>query len=164
MSIVWKNPKGGQCCECTPGVCDPCSVCPTADSIELTVSGIAACCSTDNTQMTGLGAINGVHSLALQPDGSYMIQLSGAVTITSFLEADCTTPAGGDPVGPYDVTIGFSCTPDVATLDIRMTDSETRLFYAQIVPPSEGGVFVFTGAAQCSASVPYTYSGTASIG
>ncbi len=161
MTIQWKNPKGGQCCECRPSVCDPCSACPTADSIELTVSGIAACCSVSNTRITGLEAVNGMHTLTRQVSGDYTLVLPGAVSIQSFAAGNCTTLFS--TAGPYDVTIAFSCDDESAVLDIRLTASSVRLLYQSITPPDSGGVFAFAGGAACAAFTPYTYGGMATI-
>lgn len=161
MSIYWKSPHDGQCCECRPNVCDPCDSCPTGESVEVTLSGIAACCTTDSSRLNGLGSVNGTHALTRLEDGTYSIVLTAAVSLDWFAELDCETLFSTDE--PDDVQILFSCGAELATLDVRLVASGTRLFYNQITPPAPGEVFVFHGGESCSAFTPYTYGGSATL-
>lgn len=161
MSIQWKSPKSGQCCECKPGVCDPCDACPTAEMIEVTLSGVLACCASDNQKLTGLGAVNGAHTLTRQESGEYTVEVAGGVSFQSFEEEDCATLAGTD--GPYGVTVRFACSDEIAVVDVYLTDSGLRLFYAEITPPAAGELFVFEGATDCGGLTPYTYGGSATF-
>ena len=159
--MYWKSPKDGNCCECRPHVCDPCDACPTAETIELTVSGVLACCTADNSRLNGLGSINGVHTLTRQESGDYTKDIAGAVSVDWFAEPDCESLFSSDD--SLDVTITFSCIAESAILDIRLSDSGVRLFYAEITPPGPGELFVFGGEEECSAITPYTYGVSASV-
>jgi hypothetical protein len=159
--MYWKTPHDGQCCDCRPSVCDSCSTCPTADTIQLTLSGLAACCTTANKKITGLDSINGVHTLTRQSSGAYQLVLSGAVSIQTFSAANCATLFS--TAGPYNVTILFTCDDSTAVLDIRLTSAGTRLFYEEIAPPASGSMFVFVGESACTSFIPYTYGGNATV-
>lgn len=159
--MYWKSPKGGACCECRPHVCDPCEACPTAATIELVVSGVAACCRPNNSRLNGLGSINGAHTLTRQESGEYTLELASAVWVDWFEEPDCASLLTSDET--RDVVIAFSCTAESAVLDIRLSDSGVRLFYGEIAPPGVGELFVFVGGEECSVLTPYTFGGTASV-
>lgn len=159
--MYWKSPRDGMCCECRPNVCDPCDACPTAVTVELTVSGLTACCTASNSRLTGLGSINGTHTLTREESGEYSLELLSAVSLQWFSEADCTTLFSTDE--SQSVTIRFSCSTEGAVLDIFITDTGERLFYSEITPPGAGELFVFEGAAACSAFQPYTFGGGATV-
>lgn len=159
--MYWNSPKSGQCCACRPQVCDPCDACPTAETVEVTISGIEACCTPEGMRLIGLGWVNGTHTLTRQLSGEYLLTISGAVQFETYEDLECSTLlATGDA---YDVAIVFSCNAVTAALDIRMVASGVKLFFSEITPPAPGELFVFSGEAACSGFVPYTFGGTATI-
>lgn len=150
------------CCACQPAVCASCSLCPSGATVELTLSGLSACCSTFNQQLLGLGSLNTSHTLNQNTPGEYSLVLPGILTLQNFADVNCTLPSTTVP--NIAAVIFFFCFDDFAELIIETGSGSEVLFYAATTAPAtQGDPFVFTGQTSCDALQPYTFGGSAMV-
>jgi len=164
MSLHLLTPDdSGTCCDCQPTVCAACDLCPAGESVELVLSGLAACCNASNQKLDGLDALNGTHTLARIGEGDYFLALAEVLEQNSYGLPDCAEPPGST-LGGIDVNLEFICFDDFAELTIRIAAGGAVLFYDAIdAPATAGEPFVFTGVPSCTALQPFTFGGTATV-